>query len=73
MAAPNVDRLRQPLIYQEKMRSVNILIKPASSLCNMRCKYCFYSDVAECRSTQSYGIMTEETIDALIKKVFDVA
>ena len=73
MAAPNVDRLRQPLIYQEKMRSVNILIKPASSLCNMRCKYCFYSDVAESRSTQSYGIMTEETIEALIKKVFDVA
>ncbi len=24
----------------------NLLIKPASSLCNMRCRYCFYADEA---------------------------
>lgn len=52
------------------MRSINILIKPASSLCNMRCKYCFYSDVSESRNIQSYGIMTEDTLRSLTKKVF---
>ena len=55
------------------MRSINILIKPASSLCNMRCKYCFYSDVSESRSVASYGIMTEDTLEALTKRVFEAA
>lgn len=39
----------------------------------MRCKYCFYSDVSESRSIPSYGIMTEDTLEALTKKVFDSA
>ena len=28
------------------MKQVSIMLKPASSLCNLRCKYCFYADVA---------------------------
>ena len=28
------------------MKYMNFLIKPASSLCNLRCKYCFYADEA---------------------------
>ena len=28
------------------MPYINLLIKPASSLCNMRCRYCFYADEA---------------------------
>ena len=28
------------------MQYVNFLVKPASSLCNMRCRYCFYEDEA---------------------------
>lgn len=39
----------------------------------MRCKYCFYSDVSESRSTRSYGLMSEETLEALTKRVFDTA
>ena len=27
------------------MPAVNVLIKPASSACNMRCSYCFYSKI----------------------------
>lgn len=42
------------------------MIKPASSLCNLRCKYCFYTDVSEHREICSYGIMTQETTDALL-------
>lgn len=39
------------------MPPIHMLIKPASSLCNMRCKYCFYSDVSEHREIKSYGLM----------------
>ncbi|HIS69793.1 MAG TPA: SPASM domain-containing protein [Candidatus Gallacutalibacter stercoravium] len=53
------------------MKYFSILIKPASSLCNMRCKYCFYADVADNRQVPSYGVMQEETAKALIDRVFD--
>lgn len=32
------------------MRNLNFLIKPASGLCNMRCRYCFYEDEAANRA-----------------------
>lgn len=32
---------------------INLLIKPASSLCNMRCRYCFYADEAANRELPS--------------------
>ena len=41
------------------MKQLSVLIKPASSLCNMRCSYCFYADVAENRALPSYGLMSE--------------
>ena len=55
------------------MRSLSMLIKPASGLCNMRCRYCFYADVAAHRTTSSYGIMTEETAEALVRRAFEYA
>lgn len=47
----------------------NILIKPASGLCNMKCEYCFYCDEAEKRKTESFGMMDPKTIENIIKKV----
>ena len=55
------------------MPSLSILIKPASGLCNMRCRYCFYADVAEHREIPSYGIMNDETSEALVKRAFEFA
>ena len=49
------------------------LIKPASSACNMRCRYCFYADEALSRSVANYGVMTEEVLEELVKKVFSWA
>lgn len=46
------------------------MLKPASSLCNMGCKYCFYADVASSRCTTSYGIMTENTAEAIISSIY---
>ena len=50
------------------MKYFSMLIKPASSLCNLRCRYCFYCDVAENRKIPSYGVMSEETMNILIDK-----
>ena len=49
---------------------MTLLIKPASGLCNMRCKYCFYSDVAESRRPGQCGIMSEQTLETLVRKAF---
>lgn len=50
------------------MKKISILIKPSSSLCNMKCKYCFYYDVASHREIPSYGIMNECVMETLIIK-----
>lgn len=55
------------------MPPVNLLIKPASSACNMRCRYCFYADVSHSREIQSYGMMSEDTLEQLVKKAFEHA
>jgi len=52
------------------MRSITFLIKPASSLCDMRCRYCFYHDISDIREVKSMGIMTEATAHALIRAAF---
>lgn len=53
------------------MKTVSALIKPASSLCNLRCRYCFYCDVAAHRKTESYGIMTEEVAHAVVDRLLE--
>ena len=55
------------------MPALSVLIKPASGLCNMRCRYCFYADVTENREVRSYGVMTEETAEALIRRALEFA
>ncbi len=55
------------------MPPLSVMIKPASSLCNMRCEYCFYHDVVNFRDVQSFGVMENETAFNLIKKALDFA
>lgn len=52
------------------MKSVTFLIKPASSLCDMRCRYCFYHDISDIRAVKNMGIMAEDTAQALIRAAF---
>lgn len=54
------------------MSQVSLLIKPASSLCNLRCKYCFYSDVSHNRQEESMGIMKEEVVERLIDQSLEL-
>lgn len=55
------------------MPQIHVMIKPASGLCNMRCKYCFYMDEMEKREQASYGIMTEETLENVIREILNFA
>ena len=57
----------------QKMRNLNILIKPASGRCNMHCTYCFYKDEMQSRETDDYGLMTLDTAYVLIDKAFELA
>ena len=50
------------------MPPINFLIKPASSGCNLKCNYCFYRSIAESRQVTSYGIMSEDTLEAIVAK-----
>lgn len=53
------------------MAHLSLLIKPASSLCNLNCTYCFYHDVADNREVNSYGIMEDITRLTVIEKAKD--
>jgi uncharacterized protein len=55
------------------LKSVNLLIKPASSLCQMDCRYCFYKDVANHRKEYEVKMMQRETVDVLIEKACSFA
>ena len=55
------------------MPPIHMLIKPASSLCNMRCKYCFYSDVSERREIKSYGLMDIALLEKITEKALSEA
>lgn len=52
------------------MRSLTFLIKPASSLCNLRCKYCFYEDESINRAQHSMGLMHNDFAETLIEQAF---
>lgn len=50
------------------MPPLSLLIKPASGSCNLRCKYCFYTNEAENRACASYGRMSKETMHTIVDK-----
>ena len=55
------------------MPPVSMLIKPASGLCNMRCRYCFYTDEMSKRGQGSFGIMSRETLENVIRRTLEFA
>ena len=55
------------------MPPVNILIKPASSACNMACSYCFYRDVSNHRNHCFEGMLSLTGIEQIIRSAMDFA
>jgi len=55
------------------MKNLNLLIKPASGSCNLKCGYCFYADVTAHRHKSNLGMMRRETAETLIGKALQEA
>ena len=55
------------------MPPVSVLIKPASGSCNLRCSYCFYTDEVSRRAAHGCGVMSDETMECLIRRIFESA
>lgn len=55
------------------MKSICLLIKPASGHCNLSCRYCFYADECARREEGLRGRMTRETLEAIVRKALDFA
>lgn len=51
------------------MGPMSVMIKPASGLCNLRCRYCFYMDELNSRETGCFGIMEDETLEAVLREL----
>ncbi len=55
------------------MPPVNVLMKPASSLCNMRCSYCFYRDVSGHRRRALACMLTSERLEQILSSALEYA
>jgi uncharacterized protein len=55
------------------MSPISIMIKPSSSNCNLTCEYCFYHSLAQNRRKSSYGMMSIDTLETIIKKTLEFA
>lgn len=52
------------------MEQINVLIKPVSGECNLNCKYCFYKDEMKKRERSVYGVMSQDLLEKVIRRVF---
>ena len=51
------------------MGSVSVMVKPTSSACNLRCRYCFCADVAASRAVAGHGVMQADTAKLLAQRL----
>ena len=55
------------------MKTLQVLLKPVSSACDIKCTYCFYRDEAAHRKTENAGYMKREVALAGIGKGLEFA
>ena len=55
------------------MPAVSVMFKPASSLCNLRCRYCFYHSLSEDRELPFRGMMSTDTLRTALVRIFGYA
>lgn len=55
------------------MKHVQLLMKPSSSNCNLRCSYCFYEDECKNREIHSYGVMKKKILETVVAKALEAA
>ncbi len=52
-------------------KNLSLMIKPSSSKCNLKCKYCFYNSISDAREIRDYGFMKEDTIKKVLDRVLE--
>ena len=52
------------------MKALSLLVKPASGACMYACRYCFYADEMSLRASGVRPLMSEETLETLVRKAF---
>jgi len=55
------------------LKSLTMMIKPASSNCNMHCEYCFYRSLSSNREYTTYGYMHPDLLEIIVKKALSEA
>ncbi|MBQ3105435.1 MAG: anaerobic sulfatase maturase [Lachnospiraceae bacterium] len=55
------------------MPPLSVLIKPASSACNMNCDYCFYRDVANHRTEGFRGMISSRILEQAVSSLMEYA
>ena len=55
------------------MPPLTVMIKPVSSACNMRCRYCFYADVSQNRQKANLGRMSQTTLENTVRRAMRYA
>ncbi|MCD7715768.1 MAG: anaerobic sulfatase maturase [Lachnospiraceae bacterium] len=55
------------------MKTLSLLIKPASGLCNIKCSYCFYREELSHLQGVRPGIMSDEVLELLIQRACESA
>ena len=54
-------------------REISYLRLSVTERCNLRCRYCFYADVAASREKASMGRMSESTLETLVRRALRYA
>jgi uncharacterized protein len=69
------DKMNRDLTQRKdsNMTSLSLMVKPASSSCNLHCRYCFYHDIATKRETPNMGLMNDETLETMVRKALSHA
>ncbi|MFQ9246968.1 MAG: radical SAM/SPASM domain-containing protein [Clostridium paraputrificum] len=50
-------------------RNLSVMVKPSSSKCNLKCKYCFYNSIADEREVSDYGFLSEEALEVVVNRI----
>ena len=52
-------------------RPLYVMAKPAGSLCNLRCKYCYYLEKSRLYDEQKNRVMTDELLEKFVKEYIE--
>ena len=58
-------------IYDPFSRPMYVMLKPAGSLCNLRCKYCYYLEKRKLYQQNPNNIISDHMLEKFIKEYIE--